>query len=133
MDTVKKNTQELHHTYQHSHDWFMFCVPLKSNLSFAQISKNKPTNPSPYLHADVHLPEKEPRAPEPTVVPATTIIPPEYPASKKRLLIRVEVEAGKVVSESSHYTEDWLTLPITPLYSALIRKMWIKIIEINLN
>lgn len=82
--------------------------------SFAtQISKNKTTNPSPYLHADVHLPEK-PGAPEPTIVPATTFIPkdtvippvPVCPYSKKRLLIRVEVEAGKVVSESSHYTED---------------------------
>ncbi|XP_054480076.1 keratin, type II cytoskeletal 8-like [Anoplopoma fimbria] len=56
-------------------------------------------------NADVHLPKKQhrtekPRAPEPTVVPA------EYPASKQRLLIRVEVEAGRVVSESSHYTED---------------------------
>ncbi|KAI3365992.1 hypothetical protein L3Q82_009824 [Scortum barcoo] len=71
-------------------------------MSLYSISKNKPTNPSPYLHADVHLPEK-PRAPEPNVVPPTiTIIPP----AKKRLLIRVEVEAGRVVSESSHYTED---------------------------
>lgn len=89
----------------------MFYVPLKRNLSFVQMSKNKPTNPSPYLHADVQLPEK-PRAPEPTVTPATpitgtdTVIPPAYPTSKKRLLIRVEVEAGRVVSESSHYTED---------------------------
>ncbi|XP_008303136.1 intermediate filament protein ON3-like isoform X2 [Stegastes partitus] len=40
-----------------------------------------------------------------TDIPATTIIPPECPASKKRLLIRVEVEAGRVVSESSHYTD----------------------------
>lgn len=113
----------------------MFCVPLKSNLSFAQISKNKSTNPSPYLHADDHLPSKKhlpqrPRTPEPTVVPATTVIPestiiptapvtpattiilatahipPMYPTSKKRLLIRVDVEEGRVVSESSHYTED---------------------------
>ncbi|XP_042368787.1 keratin, type II cytoskeletal 8-like [Plectropomus leopardus] len=50
-------------------------------------------------NGDVHLPEK-PRAPEPNVTPAV------FPASKKRVLIRVEVEAGRVVSESSHYTED---------------------------
>ncbi|XP_070850143.1 keratin, type II cytoskeletal 8-like [Chaetodon trifascialis] len=62
-------------------------------------------------HAEVHLLQK-PQAPEPTVVPATTLIPadtavpPAYPSSKKRLLIRVEVEAGRVVSESSCYTED---------------------------
>ncbi|GAA6227625.1 keratin, type II cytoskeletal 8-like isoform X1 [Lates japonicus] len=65
-------------------------------------------------NADVRQPEK-PRDPEPTVVPATTFIPPTTVipadtviplASKKRLLIRVEVEAGRVVSESSHYTED---------------------------
>lgn len=104
----------------------MHCVTLKSKLSFAQISKNKPTNPSPYLHADVHLPSKpylpekqqlpskpeKPQAQEPTIVPPTTIIPadtdiPEVcPVSKKRLLIRVQVESGRVVSESSHYTED---------------------------
>lgn len=68
------------------------------------MSKNKPTNPSPYLHADVKPPEK-PRAPEPTVTPATPILVTDT-ASKKRLVIRVEVEAGRVVSESSHYTED---------------------------
>ncbi|XP_035533882.1 keratin, type II cytoskeletal 8-like isoform X1 [Morone saxatilis] len=62
-------------------------------------------------NSDVHPPEK-PQAPEPTVVPATTYIPtdaiilPVYSASKKRLLIRVEVEEGRVVSESSHYTEE---------------------------
>ncbi|XP_033481142.1 keratin, type II cytoskeletal 8-like isoform X2 [Epinephelus lanceolatus] len=55
-------------------------------------------------NADVHLPSKQhlpekPRGPEPTMFPAA------YPASKKRLLIRVEVEEGRVVSESSHYTE----------------------------
>lgn len=81
----------------------MFCLD--------QISKNKPTNPSPCLHADAPLPSKtcppeKPREPEPTIIPATTFTPPEYPASKKMLLIRVEVEAGKVVSESCHYTED---------------------------
>ncbi|KAG8004556.1 Keratin [Nibea albiflora] len=66
----------------------------------------------PYLHADVHQPE-EPRAPEPSIIPATTVIPEipvsnpaAYPASKKRLLIRVEVEQGRIVSEISHYTED---------------------------
>ncbi|KAM7365516.1 hypothetical protein PAMP_016436 [Pampus punctatissimus] len=70
-----------------------------------------------HLHADVHLlskkhlPERR-RSPEPTVTPATTDIPEAthipsiYPNSKKRLLIRVEVEEGKVVSESCHYTED---------------------------
>ncbi|KAM8722638.1 keratin, type II cytoskeletal 8-like isoform 1-T1 [Acanthopagrus schlegelii] len=82
------------------------------------------TNPSPYLHADVHLPVK-PRAPGRTIIPPTTskrptttsvpaddiipagtVTPPEDPASKKRLLIRVQVEAGRVVSESSHYTDE---------------------------
>ncbi|XP_038575823.1 keratin, type II cytoskeletal 8-like isoform X1 [Micropterus salmoides] len=80
-------------------------------------------------NAEVHLPlkqhlPKKPRAPEPTVIPATTFIPADtvspalalipgdifnpavFPGSKKRLLIRVEVEEGRVVSESSHYTED---------------------------
>uniref|UniRef100_UPI003AAB0A9A keratin, type II cytoskeletal 8-like n=1 Tax=Centroberyx gerrardi TaxID=166262 RepID=UPI003AAB0A9A len=38
---------------------------------------------------------------EPAVAPATT-----SPVSKKRLLVRVEVEAGRVVSESSHYADD---------------------------
>ncbi|XP_053170249.1 keratin, type II cytoskeletal 8-like [Scomber japonicus] len=58
-----------------------------------------------------HLPER-PRTSEPTVVlattviPATTHVPPMDPSSKKRLLIRVEVQEGKVVSESSHYTDD---------------------------
>ncbi|KAK2856956.1 hypothetical protein Q5P01_005691 [Channa striata] len=58
-----------------------------------------------------HLPEKPP-APAPiivpptTTVPATTVVPPAFPASKKRLLIRVEVREGRVVSESSRYTED---------------------------
>ncbi|XP_076580060.1 keratin, type II cytoskeletal 8-like isoform X2 [Chaetodon auriga] len=56
-------------------------------------------------HADVHQPQK-PQAPEPTVIPADSVTPPGYPSSKKRLLIRVEVEAGRVVSESSCYTED---------------------------
>ncbi|XP_037618301.1 keratin, type II cytoskeletal 8-like isoform X1 [Sebastes umbrosus] len=77
----------------------------RMNDLMRNISKNNPTNPSPYLHIDArlplkqHLPEK-PRSPKPTVVPAA------YPASKKRLLIRLDVEEGRVVSESSHYTED---------------------------
>ncbi|KAF3857266.1 hypothetical protein F7725_009125 [Dissostichus mawsoni] len=54
-----------------------------------------------HLPSKKHLPEKL-RAPEPSEVPRETAIP----ASKKRLLIQVEVEAGKVVSESSHYSED---------------------------
>ncbi|KAM7375400.1 hypothetical protein PAMA_014483 [Pampus argenteus] len=67
-----------------------------------------------HLHADVHLllkkhlPERRP-SPEPThVTPATTDIPAptHIPNGKKRLLIRVEVEEGRVVSESCHYTED---------------------------
>ncbi|XP_034007350.1 intermediate filament protein ON3-like [Trematomus bernacchii] len=53
------------------------------------------------LPSKKHLPEK-PRAPEPSEVQRETAIP----GSKKRLLIQVEVEAGKVVSESSHYSED---------------------------
>ncbi|KAM6892880.1 keratin, type II cytoskeletal 8-like [Lycodopsis pacificus] len=62
-------------------------------------------------NGDVHLPLKQhllekPRAPEPTQNPAGTLIPAVDPASKKRLLIRVEVEEGRVVSESSHYAED---------------------------
>ncbi|XP_042260590.1 keratin, type II cytoskeletal 8-like isoform X1 [Thunnus maccoyii] len=60
-----------------------------------------------HLLSKKHLPER-PRTPEPTVVPPTTTIPATthmYPASKKRLLIRVEVEEGRVVSESSYYTE----------------------------
>ncbi|XP_060888800.1 keratin, type II cytoskeletal 8-like [Labrus mixtus] len=62
-------------------------------------------------NADVHLPEKR-QAPELTAVPETTVTPedtvttPTCPASKKRVLIRVEVEEGRVVSESSHYSED---------------------------
>ncbi|KAM8722639.1 keratin, type II cytoskeletal 8-like isoform 2-T2 [Acanthopagrus schlegelii] len=75
-------------------------------------------------HSDVHLPVK-PRAPGRTIIPPTTskrptttsvpaddiipagtVTPPEDPASKKRLLIRVQVEAGRVVSESSHYTDE---------------------------
>lgn len=76
-------------------------------------NQNKPTNPSPCLHADIHLPDK-PQVPEPIVVaPATPIagtdpvIPAAtFPTSKKRLLIRVEVQGGRVVSQSSHYAED---------------------------
>ncbi|KAM9766962.1 intermediate filament protein ON3-like isoform 1-T1 [Menidia menidia] len=67
-------------------------------------------------YSDVHRPEElqppeKPQPPEPTTVPApsiapgTTITPPTFPISKKRLLIRVEVEAGRVVSESSHYAD----------------------------
>lgn len=74
--------------------------------------QNKPTNPSPCLHADIHPPDK-PRVPEPVVAPPTPIagtdpvIPAAvFPTSKKRLLIRLEVEAGRVVSQSSHYAED---------------------------
>uniref|UniRef100_UPI0037E81523 keratin, type II cytoskeletal 8-like n=1 Tax=Semicossyphus pulcher TaxID=241346 RepID=UPI0037E81523 len=61
-------------------------------------------------NSDVHL-SRKPRAPEPTVAPETTTLPedtvitPPYPASKKRVLIRVEVEEGRVVSQSSHYSE----------------------------
>lgn len=75
--------------------------------------QNKPTNPSPCLHADIHPPDK-PRVPEPILVaPATPVTgtDPVIPAaafstSKKRLLIRVEVEGDRVVSQSSHYAED---------------------------
>ncbi|XP_022621249.1 keratin, type II cytoskeletal 8-like isoform X1 [Seriola dumerili] len=64
-------------------------------------------------HGDVRLPSKQhlpetPPAPEPAVVTATTHNPADTvipAASKKRLLIRVEVEAGRVVSESSQYTD----------------------------
>ncbi|XP_034072825.1 intermediate filament protein ON3-like isoform X2 [Gymnodraco acuticeps] len=63
---------------------------------------------SNFMHrpADVHLPSKKhlpekPRAPEPSEVPRETAIP----ASKKRLLIQVEVQFGIVVSEISHYSE----------------------------
>lgn len=128
MDTSKASqTSNIQfHTYQHSHAWLIFFILLKSNLFFAQISKNKPTNPSPYLHADVHLPPTryvpaKPKATESnpardiaittttsTIAPDTTIVPPVSPATKKRLLIRLEVEEGKLVSESYQYT-DWLT------------------------
>lgn len=75
--------------------------------------QNKPTNPSPCLHADIHQPDK-PRVPDPIVAaPATPIAGTDpvtpataFPTSKKRLLIRVEVEGGRVVSQSSHYAED---------------------------
>ncbi|XP_027131846.1 keratin, type II cytoskeletal 8 [Larimichthys crocea] len=64
-------------------------------------------------NGDVHQPEEEPD-PEPSIIPATITNIPEttvsypavYPASKKRLLIKVEVQEGKVVSEISHYTEE---------------------------
>nr|XP_040041742.1 keratin, type II cytoskeletal 8-like isoform X1 [Gasterosteus aculeatus aculeatus] len=49
-------------------------------------------------NAEVHLPEK-PQAPEPPADPA------DSPLFKKFLLIRVNVEKGRVVSESSHYSE----------------------------
>ncbi|XP_069020098.1 keratin, type II cytoskeletal 8-like isoform X1 [Embiotoca jacksoni] len=54
-----------------------------------------------HLPPQQHLPEK-PQAAKPAFVPATTIIPP---FAKKRLLIRVEVEEGRVVSESSCYSD----------------------------
>lgn len=69
------------------------------------------------MHLDVQLPSKhhppetpkEPAEPDavPTAIPAIvpTAIPLETLTAKKRLLIRVEVEAGRVVSESSHYTD----------------------------
>ncbi|CAI5689474.1 unnamed protein product [Oreochromis niloticus] len=41
----------------------------------------------------------------PTIDPDTTIVPPVSPATKKRLLIRLEVEEGKLVSESYQYTD----------------------------
>lgn len=76
---------------------------------------NKPTNPSHCLHADT-LPRGKPPAPDLSVTPLTPSIwrtDPAVPEAldadascRKRLLIRVQVEAGRVVSESSHYTED---------------------------
>lgn len=73
------------------------------------------------MHADVHLPPTryvpaKPKATEPTpvrdiavttptIAPDTTIVPPVSPATKKRLLIRLEVEEGKLVSESYQYTD----------------------------
>ncbi|XP_059184076.1 keratin, type II cytoskeletal 8-like [Centropristis striata] len=65
-------------------------------------------------NSDVLLPLKKPHRPkkpaapdpDPALVPADIVTPPVDTNSKKRLLIRVEVEAGRVVSESSHYTED---------------------------
>ncbi|TKS66574.1 Keratin, type II cytoskeletal 8 [Collichthys lucidus] len=64
-------------------------------------------------NGDVHQPEEEPD-PEPSIIPETITNIPEtpvsypavYPASKKRLLIKVEVQEGKVVSEISQYTEE---------------------------
>ncbi|MED6241178.1 hypothetical protein ATANTOWER_001715 [Ataeniobius toweri] len=115
----------------------MFCSSLKSNLSFAQISKKQTTNPSPYLHAEVHLPERKhrkeekhlperenlrekhlqekPPAVESTVVPNPSetldptqeppaATPPSTPA-KKRLIIQLQVESGRVVSEFTQYSE----------------------------
>ncbi|XP_004575241.1 keratin, type II cytoskeletal 8 isoform X1 [Maylandia zebra] len=71
--------------------------------------------------SDVHLPPTryvpaKPKATEPTpvrdiavttptIAPDTTIVPPVSPATKKRLLIRLEVEEGKLVSESYQYTD----------------------------
>ncbi|XP_005752953.1 keratin, type II cytoskeletal 8-like isoform X1 [Pundamilia nyererei] len=66
--------------------------------------------------SDVHLPPTRyvpanPKATEPTPVrdiaatTPTTIVPPVSPATKKRLLIRLEVEEGKLVSESYQYTD----------------------------
>ncbi|KAL6115303.1 uncharacterized protein ACO6RY_00192 [Pungitius sinensis] len=50
-------------------------------------------------NAEVHPPEKK-QARDPPAVPA------ENSLFKKLLLIRVQVEKGRVVSESSHYAED---------------------------
>ncbi|XP_034533328.1 keratin, type II cytoskeletal 8-like [Notolabrus celidotus] len=64
-----------------------------------------------HLPEKPHLPKKHP-APEHTAVtestdiPEGTVITSVSPASKKRVLIRVVVEAGRVVSESSTYSED---------------------------
>lgn len=79
---------------------------------------NKPTNPSPCLHADT-LPRGKPPTPDPSITPLTPspvkrtdpaapeVVEEAADAScRKRLLIRVQVEGGRVVSESSHYTED---------------------------
>ncbi|XP_028250913.1 intermediate filament protein ON3-like isoform X1 [Parambassis ranga] len=56
-----------------------------------------------HLPLKQHLPEKPRKPTEPT---ATTAIPTGLNGlAKKRLLIRVEVEAGRVVSESSRYTD----------------------------
>lgn len=94
------------------------CLWLKPNFSFAQMSKkNKPTNPSPCLHADT-LPRGKLPTPDSCITPLTSHIERTDPAApevveaadascRKRLLIRVQVEGGRVVSESSHYTEDW--------------------------
>lgn len=67
------------------------------------------------MHADVHLQPKQQQQrlekspdPETRVITAPSTDPEDsvtQQASKKRLLIRVEVEAGKVVSENSFYTD----------------------------
>ncbi|XP_030610017.1 intermediate filament protein ON3-like [Archocentrus centrarchus] len=59
-----------------------------------------------------HVPDKT-KAAEPTpvpdttpiITPDTTTIPPVSPATRKRLLIRLEVEGGKLVSKSYQYTD----------------------------
>lgn len=64
------------------------------------------------MHADTR-----PQAPDPSSIPPVAPVSrtdpaaPDPPAgadasSRKRLLIRVQVEGGRVVSESSHYAED---------------------------
>ncbi|KAK5616482.1 hypothetical protein CRENBAI_010045 [Crenichthys baileyi] len=107
------------------------------NLHKIKISKKQTTNPSPYLHAEVHLPERKhrqeerhlpereylrekhlqekPPAVESTVVPnpSETLDPTQEPPAatapstpaKKRLLIRLQVESGRVVSEFTQYSE----------------------------
>ncbi|XP_074520987.1 keratin, type II cytoskeletal 8-like [Halichoeres trimaculatus] len=57
------------------------------------------------LPLKLHLPEKPP-APELTKNTQEDVAVTTPASSKKRVLIRVEVEAGRVVSESSHYSED---------------------------
>ncbi|CAB1327725.1 unnamed protein product [Coregonus sp. 'balchen'] len=63
---------------------------------------NKPTNTSPCLHADIDFPSKPLLTLKP--LPLDTVAPPTIP--RKRVLIRIEVEEGKVVSKSSHYSDD---------------------------
>ncbi|XP_005945560.1 keratin, type II cytoskeletal 8 isoform X1 [Haplochromis burtoni] len=60
-----------------------------------------PANPK----ATEPTPVRDIAATTPTIAPDTTIVPPVSPATKKRLLIRLEVEEGKLVSESYQYTD----------------------------
>lgn len=88
------------------------CVALNPNLSFTQISKTKPTNPPPYLHADFQLlaqrgAREKPQAPKPTTIITPHLIQAANPQAERRLLIKVHVEAGRVVAQSSHYTDDY--------------------------